>query len=513
MPNMFSVPGWSVSADNFQVEREQSKHSKSKNKKRKQSDREEINTSNVEELWDHHIQGNGKPKKLSKALLSERNSKRKKRENRSRQRDADNEQEERGHLPPQEDRSEIEGSKQEQEPSTQVIHSGKLQNGIKSKGNTNHATAQTIQPQPQPRKPKLTPLQAQMRQKLISSRFRYLNETLYTAPSSASQELFNQNPDFFSEYHQGFRRQVAAWPENPVDGFAKWLIDRGKIRESRDNPRFPKQRGQKRKQEPLSSNPASSSASSTADTALPRNASAPGVCTIADLGCGEAKLAQQIITSSASKQSKLDVKSYDLAAPNEFVTIADISALPLADSSVDVAIFCLALMGTNWIDFVEEAYRVLRWKGECWVAEVTSRFGAPTKKGERVEHSVGNIVKSRGIKRGKGKREREGEEEVDDEEGLGLAEETTAQTQFGVDTTAFVAVLRRRGLELQGQPETGNKMFVRMRFLKSLPAVRGKCANKGPRQSKKPKFIDRSLEEISVEEEWKVLKPCVYKTR
>ncbi|RJE16810.1 rRNA processing protein Rrp8 [Aspergillus sclerotialis] len=34
-------------------------------------------------------------------------------------------------------------------------------------------------------------------------------------------------------------------------------------------------------------------------------------------------------------------------------------------------------MGTNWVSFVEEAWRVLRGdgKGECWVSEVKSRFG------------------------------------------------------------------------------------------------------------------------------------------
>ena len=34
--------------------------------------------------------------------------------------------------------------------------------------------------------------------------------------------------------------------------------------------------------------------------------------------------------------------------------------VPLKNSSIDVAIYSLSLMGTNYIDFLEEAYRVLK---------------------------------------------------------------------------------------------------------------------------------------------------------
>lgn len=33
---------------------------------------------------------------------------------------------------------------------------------------------------------------------------------------------------------------------------------------------------------------------------------------------------------------------------------------PLTTSSVDVSVFCLSLMGTNYSSYVEEAYRVLK---------------------------------------------------------------------------------------------------------------------------------------------------------
>ena len=55
-----------------------------------------------------------------------------------------------------------------------------------------------------PLKAKLTPMQAAMRQKLISARFRHLNETLYTAPSADALQLFDANPEMFEDYHAGF---------------------------------------------------------------------------------------------------------------------------------------------------------------------------------------------------------------------------------------------------------------------------------------------------------------------
>uniref|UniRef100_A0A4X2K289 Ribosomal RNA-processing protein 8 n=1 Tax=Vombatus ursinus TaxID=29139 RepID=A0A4X2K289_VOMUR len=48
--------------------------------------------------------------------------------------------------------------------------------------------------------------------------------------------------------------------------------------------------------------------------------------------------------------------------------------VPLKDESVDVAVFCLSLMGTNLSDFLKEANRVLKPGGMLKVAEVASRF-------------------------------------------------------------------------------------------------------------------------------------------
>ena len=62
---------------------------------------------------------------------------------------------------------------------------------------------------------------------------------------------------------------------------------------------------------------------------------------IADFGCGEARLAQAL--SSTCKQ----IYSFDLVALNDNITVCDFSKTPLENESIDIAVFCLSLMGTN----------------------------------------------------------------------------------------------------------------------------------------------------------------------
>ena len=81
---------------------------------------------------------------------------------------------------------------------------------------------------------------------------------------------------------------------------------------------------------------------------------------VADLGCGEARLARSVPNT---------VHSFDLVAANERVTVADIAHTPLEAASVDVVVFCLSLMGTNIRDFVFEAARILKVEGTLKIAE------------------------------------------------------------------------------------------------------------------------------------------------
>ncbi len=324
---------------------------------------------------------------------------------------------------------------------------------------------------------KLTPLQAKMRSKLTSARFRHLNETLYTTTSSSAMELFTNSPDLFCEYNAGFSQQVKeSWPQNPVDQYIRSIKSRGQA----------------------------------TTTLLPLPRRKTGSCTIADLGCGDAPLARGC--QSQIKNLQLKFHNFDLHAPNSHVTKADISNLPLRDGEADIVIFCLSLMGTNWPSFVEEAWRVLRGdgKGEVWVAEVKSRFGRVTRNkggpGHVVENSVG---KRRKMPKPKPEDELTGEE-------IFLEDSEAANAADATDISAFTKVFARRGFVLrEDSVDKSNKMFVSMVFVKSGVPTAGK--HKGLKwnghEYQKIKDSNSHDDDIPPEEEAKTLKPCVYKTR
>jgi len=163
----------------------------------------------------------------------------------------------------------------------------------------------------------LSDLQSKMKQKLEGAQFRWINQKLYTSSGKDAQSLFQEQPDLFEVYHRGYRAQVSKWPSNPLDGIIKFVLS---------------QRHD---------------------------------LVIADFGCGEAKLAQSVPQK---------VHSLDLVAQNEHVQACDMANVPLSNNSVDVVVFCLSLMGTNTLDFLKEAQRVLKPNGILKIAEVKSRF-------------------------------------------------------------------------------------------------------------------------------------------
>ena len=562
---MFAVPGWSVSADKLKTQTRILNKTAEKNlkadtngstanvnkpsKKRKRgahSNGTTVNGDNLARLWEEHIEGKLGGKDSAEAVAKREQRKRKK-ESREAQvgtagdittdgstksgiGKADGKEEYQKRKTLKEKRREKKALPQangdfppprpaniaKYAPLDATLTKKHPINPSKDPLPSPSATAKT------PSQPSiLTPLQSSMRQKLISARFRHLNQTLYTTPSSSSYDLFSQNPTFFSEYHEGFQRQVNAWPENPVDRFIIWIKERGSVKTGGKALGTQKSLFRKDKNGAKSTPALPELPSDPSIIPLPRH-HATHTCTIADLGCGTALLSRTL--TPLSKSLNLHIHSYDLCASSPLITIADICALPLKDASIDIAIFCLAVMGTNWIDFVEEAWRVLRWKGECWIAEVGSRFASPTgmKKAGRVAHSIGNRTKPGATKK-KGKKERD--EDADDEDAIFDAEpDSTAPSQAApgqttTDLAPFISVLRTRGFLLSGEPELGNKMFVRMRFVKGLTPMRGKNV---PAQSatavdyKGTKFVEKEKKgdgEVGTEEETKVLKACVYKNR
>jgi hypothetical protein len=88
---------------------------------------------------------------------------------------------------------------------------------------------------------------------------------------------------------------------------------------------------------------------------------------IGDFGCGEAKLAEAV-------SDRHTVYSFDHIAINNNVVACDMAHVPLNDEELDVAIFSLSLMGSNFTDYLREAYRTLKLDGKLHIIEATSRF-------------------------------------------------------------------------------------------------------------------------------------------
>lgn len=533
---MFAVPGWSVSADKLKSEVASAPASTSaaepkKSKKRKRPS-ENVTSSNVADLWERVIEQkktpdpNQKPQSQPQAKERQRNKNKKDKKRQNLDIVSSGQDAEIGQDTGKGTAAEgLTPSMTQEKPSKKEKNDKRKSNETKneSEGAADVTTSQKSSRKPAtsavvPAPPKLTPLQASMREKLISARFRHLNETLYTRPSTEAFSLFEEYPDMFTEYHEGFRRQVEVWPENPVEGYLADIRQRGRVRfPSKDNHRNKRSRQHQQEQQ-----------EAKGDTQpLPRNR-ATGTCTIADLGCGDARLASELQKDKG--KLRLDILSFDLHSPHPLVTKADIANLPVANGTVDVAIFCLALMGTNWVGFIEEAYRVLRWKGELWVAEIKSRFGhvgSGGKKNKVVEHSVGHRRNP-----GAAGSKKTGNNAAGDETTLLVEVDGVDDTRQQTDVSAFTKVLNQRGFVLVGQDQgpaaeavdLSNKMFVKMRFLKAAPALKGKCVRQEGEESgksrlggrlpamvKKPRFLDANDEADG--DEAAVLKPCVYKIR
>ena len=83
--------------------------------------------------------------------------------------------------------------------------------------------------------------------------------------------------------------------------------------------------------------------------------------TIADLGCGTAQLAEAL-------RGRHTVSSFDHIAINDEVIACDVAAgIPAEDSTFDLAVFSLSLMGCNWRDQLSAAWRVLKPTGQVLV--------------------------------------------------------------------------------------------------------------------------------------------------
>ena len=153
---------------------------------------------------------------------------------------------------------------------------------------------------------------------LEGSKFRYINELLYTSRSDQAQQLFKDKPELFCEYHEGYAKQVEDWPVNPLDTIIDYIKKNKEITK------------------------------------------------ICDMGCGEARLALEC--------SDRHVESFDLHKINERVRVANIAKVPVQKGWADCVVFCLSLMGTDFHLFLKEAFRILKTNGLLIIAEPISRL-------------------------------------------------------------------------------------------------------------------------------------------
>ena len=566
---MFAVPGWNVSAPLIaQVEKPKPKDASKegkRSKKRKRRAEEQVTESNLGELWNQAASGEKRVITQEQAFAAAKEGgkdadagppekKRKKRNRKKAKKDTNEGDEEKDGTVDVEQQGSVEGTRlpvttsdivsptadTEGQPTSpeKPKDAEQAKRNKKKRKEENRAARQaekaTTKSTPAvsliPEPPGLTPMQKSMRTKLASARFRHLNESLYTRPSKESLALFTETPSMFEDYHRGFAQQVEVWPENPVDSYVTSILTRGK--QHTKDPWKTKNRASKKANQapPTSTEPETTPAPTSRDTKpLPRNLK--GTCTIADLGCGTASLAHTL--QPHLKALNLKIHSFDLAKPTgpsgPLVTVSDISALPLPPGTVDVAIFCLALMGTNWLAFIDEAYRVLRWRGELWVSEIKSRFGRVSK-GQPPPNSVG--LNRKPDKKAKKKKTGEGLEDVQDsaDEAELATRVDGAERAEGTDVSAFVEVLKKRGFVLDALPERQgdaidlrNRMFVKLQFVKGVAPLRGKNAKEGAEREggakmghgiKGRKFaVVAEVDGAEEERDARVLKPCLYKVR
>jgi ribosomal RNA-processing protein 8 len=157
---------------------------------------------------------------------------------------------------------------------------------------------------------------------LSGSQFRMLNELLYTNTSHKALSKFKADPSLFKQYHAGFESQSQQWPTNPVNECRKFLVSFKNLK------------------------------------------------TIADFGCGTAKIAKSFENSPDRK-----VYSFDLVDGGDpLITPCNIASVPLPDGTLDCVLFNLSLMGVDWPKFIQEAFRCLKKNGVIYIAEVTSRI-------------------------------------------------------------------------------------------------------------------------------------------
>lgn len=159
-------------------------------------------------------------------------------------------------------------------------------------------------------------LDGEDRQRRINSELSEFNRRGKTTHSTTMHKEFSDNPDSWHRYHALRKSRMESWEEIPYEYIAT------KIKDHRD--------------------------------------------VVADFGCGE-NLFKHCVPNNK-------VHSFDHVAIDDSVTACDMRNTGLGDETIDVAVFSLALWGTNSDEYIKEAYRVLRRKGMIYIAEPSKNY-------------------------------------------------------------------------------------------------------------------------------------------
>ena len=156
----------------------------------------------------------------------------------------------------------------------------------------------------------------EQRKRRIESELSDFNRRGKTTLSSTMHKEFTDNPDSWFRYHALRAERMREWGEIPYEYIATKIKNRNHI--------------------------------------------------VADFGCGENKMRHCIPNNK--------VYAFDHIACDETVTACDMKNTGLENESVDIAVFSLALWGTNYRDYIKEAYRVLSYGGQIHIAEPAKNY-------------------------------------------------------------------------------------------------------------------------------------------
>jgi superfamily II DNA or RNA helicase len=178
-------------------------------------------------------------------------------------------------------------------------------------------------------------LDSDSKRQRINSELSEFNRRGKTTLSSTMNKEFNINPESWFKYHSLRRESMKDWSEIPYEYIAKKI----------------KNKNHK----------------------------------VADFGCGE-NLLKNFIPN--------EVISFDHVAIDESVISCDMSDVSkyLDNESIDVAVFSLALWGTNYKDYIKEAYRTLNWGGIIYISEPSKNYETE----EEIEKLI-NLIKDFGF--------------------------------------------------------------------------------------------------------------------